>query len=446
MSRPIARQLVLNAFLHDTGHHEASWRHPDSSAERINDVRFYQEIARKAEAAKFDSVFLADVPGLAYDTGHRLSHSLDPVTLLSAVAAVTSRIGLIASASTTLSDPYTLARQFATLDTISGGRAGWNIVTTYAKAAARNYGLDDMPPHADRYRRAHEFLDVVTKLWDSWEDDAFVVDRASGVLFDVDKVHPIDHEGEFYRVRGPLTLPRSPQGRPVLVQAGASNDGREFAARHAEAIFTAHQTIGDAQAFYADIKHQAAAFGRDPDRVLILPGISPFVADSAQEARQLAREFNELTIAEYGLAQLEVMAGQSFADLDLDDKVPLERFGRAGDVLDNKRGRRQVVANIVERENPTLRELLHRLAGARGHNVVAGTPTQVADTIAEWFTSGAADGFNVMPPLYPQLFEVFVEKVVPILQERGLFRTEYDGASLREHYGLPRPAGRGVVH
>lgn len=436
------RQLVLNAFLHDTGHHEASWRHRHSSAERISDVGFYQQIAQKAEAAKFDSVFLADVPGLAYDTGHRLSHSLDPVTLLSAVAAVTSRIGLIASASTTLNDPYTLARQFASLDTISGGRAGWNIVTTYARAAARNYGLDDMPPHAERYRRAHEFVDVVTKLWDSWEDDAFVVDRASGVLFDTRKVHAIDHEGVFYRVRGPLTLPRSPQGRPVLVQAGASNDGREFAARHADAIFTAHQTLADAQAFYSDLKQQARDFGRDPDHVLILPGISPFVADTSDEARRLAQELNELTITAYGLAQLEVMAGQSFADLRFDEKVPLERFGTAGSVLDNKRGRRQVVANIVERESPTLRQLLHRLAGARGHNVVAGTPVEIADIIEEWFNKGAADGFNVMPPLYPQLFEAFADRVVPILQERGLFRTDYTGSSLREHYGLPRPRSR----
>ncbi|KAF0815099.1 Nitrilotriacetate monooxygenase component A [Andreprevotia sp. IGB-42] len=433
------RQLVLNAFLHDTGHHEAAWRHLNSGAERINDITFYQQIAQKAEAGKLDSVFLADVPGLAYDTGHRLSHGLDPITLLSAVAAVTSRIGLIASASTTLSDPYTLARQFASLDTISNGRAGWNIVTTYAKAAARNYGLDDMPPHAERYLRAHEFVEVANKLWDSWEDDALVIDRDNGILFDTAKVHAIDHHGDFYNVRGPLTLPRSPQGRPVLVQAGASNDGREFAARHAEAVFTAHQTVEDARAFYTDLKHQAASFGRNADQVLILPGISPFVADTEQEARELAHELNTLTVPAYGLAQLQVMAGQSFADLAWDDKVPLERFGQAGNVLDNNRGRRQLVANIVERDRPTLRELLYRLAGARGHNVVAGTPVQVADIITEWFNTGAADGFNVMPPLYPALFNAFVDKVVPILQERGLFRTEYAGSTLREHYGLSRP-------
>lgn len=431
------RHIVLNAFLHDTGHHEASWRHWRSSAEQINDVSFYQRIAQRAEKAKLDSVFLADVPGLAYDTGHRLSHVLDPITLLSAVAAVTSRIGLIASASTTLSSPYTLARQFATLDTISRGRAGWNIVTTYAKTAARNYGMDDMPAHAERYRRAHEFVQVVEGLWDSWEDDALVIDRREGVLFDPSKVHSIDHRGEFYSVKGPLTVPRSPQGRPVLVQAGASNDGREFAAKHADVVFTAHQTIEDGKEFYSDLKRQAARFGRDPNQILILPGISPFIADTLAEAHDLARELNELTVTTYGLAQLEVMAGQSFDDLCLDEPVPLERFGVAGNVLDNKRGRRQVVANIVERERPTLRQLLHRLAGARGHNVVIGTPAQVADIIVEWVASGAADGFNIMPPMYPQSFDAFVEKVVPILQERKLFRTEYEGSTLREHYGLP---------
>jgi FMN-dependent oxidoreductase (nitrilotriacetate monooxygenase family) len=434
------RQLVLNAFLHDAGHHEASWRHPESSAEHINDVRFYQRLAQKAEAGKLDSIFLADVPGVSFGNGHRLSNGLEPITLLSALAAVTSRIGLIASASTTLSDPYTLARQFATLDTVSGGRAGWNIVSTFSKAAARNYGLDDMPPHADRYRRAHEFLEVVTRLWDSWEDDAVIFDRENGSIYDVAKVHAIDHRGEFYNVQGPLTLPRSPQGRPVLIQAGSSNDGREFAARFADAIFTAHQTIEASKQFYSDLKRQAAGFGRDPDRILILPGLSPFVADTIGEAHDLSRELNELSVSAHGLAQLEVMAGQSFADLDLDEKVPLDRFGLAGNVLDNKRGRRQVVANIVERENPTLRELLHRLAGARGHNVVVGTPVQIADIITEWFNSGAADGFNVMPPMYPQLFDAFVDKVVPILQERGLFRTAYTGSTLRDHYGLPRPA------
>jgi FMN-dependent oxidoreductase (nitrilotriacetate monooxygenase family) len=280
---------------------------------------------------------------------------------------------------------------------------------------------------------------VVTKLWDSWEDDSVLVDREAGYFYDPAKVHAIDHTGRYFRVQGPLTAPRSPQGRPVYVQAGSSNTGRAFAARNAEAIFTAHQTIQDAQAFYADIKSRAQGFGRRPEHVLVLPGISPFLGETEQEAEELYHYFNSLTVPAYGLAQLEKLVGVSVADLDLDERVPLGIFGQAGNVLDNNRSRKQVVANIVEREQPTLRELLHRLAGARGHNVVHGTPVQVADIITDWFENGAADGFNVMPPSYPSLLDAFTSQVVPILQERGLFRTEYDGSTLRDHYGLPRP-------
>ena len=434
----MSRQLRLNAFLHDTGHHEASWRHPDSSVERIGDVTWWQGLARKAEDAKLDAVFLADGPAW-WGTGHRPANQFEPITLLTALAAVTDRIGLIATASTTFHEPYNLARLFASLDQISGGRAGWNIVTTFSEAAAHNFGLDAVPSNEERYERAQEFVDVVDKLWDSWEDDAVVADRESGIHTLEGKVHPIDHEGKYLKVRGPFSAPRSPQGRPVHVQAGSSNHGRAFAARNAEAIFTAHQTLGDARAFYTDIKAQALSFGRNPRDVLVLPGISPFIGDTGAEAEEKFRYFNELTVPEYGLKQLETIAGVSLRHLDLDEAVPAEIFGGAGNVLDNERSRKQVVANIVERDNPTLRQLLHRLAGGRGHNVVHGTPVQIADTIQEWFEQGAADGFNVMPPLYPQLLDDFTSKVVPILQDRGLFRTEYDGTTLREHYGLPRP-------
>ncbi|MDX6357311.1 MAG: hypothetical protein QOH37_365 [Nocardioidaceae bacterium] len=436
---PQARTLRLNAFLHDTGHHEASWRHPDSSAERTFDVSFYQEIARKAEDAKLDAIFFADIPAQIANSPHRASHGLEPLTLLAAIAGATEKIGLIATASTTFNEPYNLARYFSSVDHISGGRAGWNIVTTYNQAAARNFGLDDVPSDDERYARAQEFVDVTTQLWDSWEDDSLLVDREAGYFYDPAKVHAIDHAGRYFRVQGPLTAPRSPQGRPVYVQAGSSNTGRAFAARNAEAIFTAHQTIEDAQAFYADIKTRAQGFGRRPEHVLVLPGISPFLGETEQEAEELYHYFNSLTVPAYGLAQLEKLVGVSVADLDLDERVPLGIFGQAGNVLDNNRSRKQVVANIVEREQPTLRELLHRLAGARGHNVVHGTPVQVADIITDWFENGAADGFNVMPPSYPSLLDAFTSQVVPILQERGLFRTEYDGSTLRDHYGLPRP-------
>jgi FMN-dependent oxidoreductase (nitrilotriacetate monooxygenase family) len=433
------RQLSLNAFLHDTGHHEASWRHPDSAVERAHDIDFYTELAQKAEAAKLDGVFFADVPGLWSATPYRPTAHLEPITRLAAIAARTERIGLIATASTTFYEPYNLARLFSSLDILSGGRAGWNIVTTQSDAVARNFSLTGLPSAEERYVRAQEFVDVVTKLWDSWEDDAILADRGSGHYFDPDKVHAINHVGRHYQVEGALAAPRSPQGRPVYVQAGSSNEGRVFAARNAEAIFTAHQTLGDAKAFYDDIKRRAQDFGRNPDHVKILPGISPFLGDSEAEAKELQEYVNSLTVPAYGLGQLEGLAGISLRHLDLDEPVPMELFAGSGDVLDNNRSRLQVVANIVERDRPTLRQLLHRLAGARGHNVVAGTPLQVADLISDWFHDGAADGFNVMPPLYPQLLDTFTEQVVPLLQERGIFRTEYAGSTLREHYGLPRP-------
>ncbi|MBW0271031.1 monooxygenase [Nocardia sp. MH4] len=443
MSAP--RQLSLNAFIYPSGHHEAAWRHPDSRPDRIYDVTYYQEIGRTAEAAKLDAVFFADGPALRTDVRHNAAPGLEPITLLTAIAAATTHLGLIATASTTYYEPYNLARLFSSLDHISGGRAGWNIVTTGTDLAAANFGLDRHPDHAERYARAREFVDAVVALWDSWEDDAILLDRAAGLYADPDKIHPIDFVGEHLRVRGPFNAARTPQGHPVLVQAGASNEGRAFAGKYAEAIFTAHQRLSDAQAFYADIKAKAAEFGRDASEVKILPGISPFIADTEAAALRLEREFNELTVPEYGIKQLESITGTSLRSLALDEPVPVETFAGAGDVTDNARSRLQVVAGIVERERPTLRGLLHRLAGARGHRVFAGTPEQVADTIEEWFTQGAADGFNVMPPYYPGGLEVFTETVVPILQERGLFRTEYTGTTLRDHFGLARPRGRVAV-
>ncbi|MBF6467552.1 LLM class flavin-dependent oxidoreductase [Nocardia beijingensis] len=436
------RQLSLNAFIYPSGHHEAAWRHPWSSPERIYDVAYYQEIGRTAEAAKLDAVFFADGPALRTEVKHNAASGLEPITLLTAIATATTHLGLIATASTTYYEPYNLARLFSTLDHISGGRAGWNIVTTGTDLAAANFGLAEHPGHAERYARAREFVDAVLALWDSWEDDAIVLDRAAGVYADPEKIHRIDFEGEHLRVRGPFNAPRTPQGHPVLVQAGSSNDGRAFAGKYAEAIFTAHQRLSDAQAFYADIKARARGFGRDPEHVKILPGISPFIADTEAAAKKLEREFNELTVPEYGLIQLEGIAGISLRHLPLDEPIPVELFADAGDVTDNGQSRLQVVAGIVQRERPTVRGLLHRLAGARGHRVFAGTPEQVADTIEEWFRNGAADGFNVMPPYYPGGLEVFAETVVPILQERGLFRTEYTGTTLRDHFGLPRPDSR----
>jgi FMN-dependent oxidoreductase (nitrilotriacetate monooxygenase family) len=431
------RQLSLNLFIYPGGHHEAAWRYKGSEPHRVFDISYYQELARRAEAAKFDAIFFADGPALADNIRYASRFRLEPITWLSAIAAVTSRIGLIATASTTYTEPYNLARLFASLDHLSSGRAGWNIVTTSAPQAAQNFGLPEHPPHGERYERAKEFLDIVTKLWDSWEDDALVIDPASGIFADADKIHAIDHVGKHFRVRGPLNTARSPQGRPVYVQAGSSDDGRAFAARFAEAIFTAHQTLSSAQQFYADIKKRAKAFDRNPEHVRILPGISPFVGSTGAEARRIQEEFDDLIQPEYSLAQLRQMIGVDLSGHDLDGPFPRH-------LVDTKapRGvasRFQLVIDIVDREQPTIRQLLRRLAGGRGHWVIAGTPEEIADSIQQWFEGGAADGFNVMPPWLTGGFDAFVEHVVPILRKRGLFREEYSGTTLRDHYGLPRP-------
>lgn len=432
------RQLKLNLFIYPGGHHEAAWRHPHSAIERVLDIGYYQDLARRAETEKLDAVFLADGPSLADNIRYASRFRLEPFTWLSGIAAVTSRIGLIGTASTTYLEPYNAARLFASLDHLSKGRAGWNIVTTGAPDAAQNFGLDAHPVHADRYDRAREFVEVVTKLWDSWEDEALVADQVSGTYADPDLIHPVDHVGQHFRVRGPLNTPRSPQGRPVYVQAGSSEDGRSFAATYAEAIFTAHQTLDSAQDFYGDIKRRAAALGRDPSRLLVLPGISPYIGSTEAEARALKAELDELTQPAYSLDLLHRLLGVDLTGYDLDGRFPRELVALDGDRADSSRSR--LVVDIVDRERPTIRQLLHRFAGARGHWVVTGTPEQVADRITEWFTNGAADGFNVMPPWLTGGFDVFADEVLPILRRRGLFREEYTGTTLREHYGLARPA------
>ena len=436
MSKP-ERRLTLNLFIYPGVHHEAAWRYKESEPRRVLDISYYQELARRAEAAKFDAIFFADGPSLPENVRYSSRIRFEPVTWLTAIAAATSRIGLIGTASTTYNEPSTLARLFASLDHISGGRAGWNIVTTSDASAAQNFGLPEHPPHGDRYEKAREFLEVVTKLWDSWEDEALVVDPESGVFADADKVHRIDHAGKHYRVRGPLNVSRSPQGRPVYVQAGSSEDGRSFAAQHAEAIFTAHQNLASAQAFYADIKKRAVALGRRPEQIRVLPGISPFIGSTQAEADKLEEEINDLIQPAASLEQLKRMLGVDLSGFDLDGPFPRHVIDTSGPK--GVASRFQLVVDIVDREKPTIRQLIKRLAGARGHWVLAGTPERIANEIQAWFETGAADGFNVMPPWLTGGFDVFVAEVVPILRKRGLFREEYSGTTLRDHYGLPRP-------
>ena len=440
MTSPAGRTLHLNAFLMSTGHHEASWRLPESDPFANTDVAHYQRLAQIAERGHLDSVFFADSPVLWNDIGRRPSGAIEPTVLLTAIATVTSRIGLIATASTTYNDPYNLARRFASVDHVSGGRAGWNVVTTAGPDAARNFGLDDQPAHRTRYERAAEFLDVAQKLWDSWDDDAPTGDKASGRWGDNDKVRPIDHVGTHFRVQGPLNLPRSPQGHPLIVQAGSSDDGRAFASRYAEAVFTAHQTVDDARTFYADLKARAAALGRDPDGLKILPGIVPVIGSTEAEALRLEAELDELIRPEYAVAQLARTLRLSPEDLPLDRELPEDL--PAEDEIEGAKSRYTLIVELARRERLTVRQLIGRLGGGRGHRTFAGTPEQVADALAAWFVGGAADGFNIMPAVLPSGLEAFVDHVVPILVRRGLFRSEYTGSTLREHYGLPRPVNR----
>ena len=437
------RRLHLNAFLMTPGHHDAAWRHPLSSPERATDVTYFTELARTAERGTLDSIFFADGLAVWHRIGSNVSGGLEPLTLLSAIAVATERIGLISTASTTFNEPFTLARMFASLDHISHGRAGWNIVTSGNVAEANNFNLDEHIEHAVRYERADEFVEVAKKLWDSWADDAVLLDKASGRYADPAKVRQIEHVGKHFKVRGPLNVQRSPQGWPLLVQAGSSEDGRDFAARHAEAIFTAQQTLADAQTFYKDVKTRAERLGRDPDGVKILPGICPILGSTESEARRLEEELTELQVLDYGLTQLANMLGvdpATLSALPLDGPLPEELLPAEADINGNK-SRFTLVSELARRDRLTIRQIIARLGGGRGHRVFAGTPEQVADQLEEWFRNGAADGFNVMPPVLPAGLEDFVDHVVPVLRRRGLFRTEYTGRTLRDHYGLLRPSG-----
>ncbi|WP_238176391.1 LLM class flavin-dependent oxidoreductase [Kribbella albertanoniae] len=439
----MSKHLHLNAFLMSTGHHEASWRLPESNPFANTTIEHYLELARIAERGLFDSVFFADSPALFGEVGRRPAGSLEPTVLLTAIAAATSRIGLIATASTTYNDPFNLARRFASVDHVSHGRAGWNVVTTAGPDAAKNFNLADQPAHAERYDRAAEFLEVAYKLWDSWQDDAAIADKEAGVWAVNDRVVPIDHVGRHFQVRGPLNLPRSPQGHPLIVQAGSSEDGKGLAARYAEAVFTAQQTLADAQDFYRDLKARTAALGRDPGTIKILPGIVPVIGSTVEEAQRLERQLDELIRPEYARAQLAKTLRVAPEALPLDQQLPDELPDE--DEIEGAKSRYTLIVTLARREKLTVRELIGRLGGGRGHRTFTGTPDQVADAIEQWFAAGAADGFNIMPPVLPSGLTVFVDEVIPILQARGLFRTEYTGTTLRDHYGLARPPGRSVL-
>ena len=431
------RQLHLNAFIHGTGHHEASWRHPEVDPLAEQDIAHYIAIARTAERGKLDSLFLAD--GLAISSNIRFNaySSFEPLTLLSALATATERIGLIATASTTYNQPYSLARALASVDRISSGRAGWNIVTSAGQGEAKNFNLADRPAHALRYERAHEFLDTAKALWDSWADDAVVADQASGIYSDAGKIHPIDHQGKHFQVKGPLNLPRSPQGRPVLVQAGSSEGGKALGSRYADAIFTTQTSLEDGQHFYRDMKQRARQWGRNPEHLKIMPGLSTVIGSSEAEAHARFDQLNAYH-GEHGLIQqVAARIGIPAQELELDAPLPWARIGEVGTYEKGSQGFLEAQLNLARREGLTVRELSRRILV--GHRLLVGTPEQVADTLEHWFLAGAADGFNIMPDMFPSGVEVFVDEVVPLLRKRGVFRHEYSGSTLREHLGLPYP-------
>lgn len=434
------RQLHLNINILHSGFVPSAWRLPDSDPAAFTDVRHYIRVAQIAEAGRLDAVFLADNAAIVDQIHFRPIPALEPTVLLASIAAATTHIGLIGTASTSYNEPYNIARRFATLDHVSAGRAGWNVVTTADVPSARNFGRDAAPDHAQRYARAAEFTSVVKALWDSWEDDAFIGDKASGRFVDTAKVQPIAHQGEHFSVQGPLNLPRSPQGHPVVVQAGGSADGRKLAARHAEAVFSASQSFEESLAYGRELKARAQALGRGPHAVQVLAGLTTIIGATEAQARRRRDELIDLIPWDYSLARLAGTLGITPDRLKLDERLPdnlaLPANGNGNHTFFN------ATLALARRHGYTVRELIRELAGGGGHRVIVGTPEQIADDIEHWFRHGAADGFNLMPDALPDGLQDFVDGVVPILQRRGIFRTQYEGSTLREHLGLARPQGR----
>lgn len=434
------RQLHLGAFMRPVVIHTGGWRYPGAWPGANFSFPQLRQLIQKLEAAKFDAFFMADhlallnMPIEALRRSHTVT-SFDPMTLLPALAAVTERIGLIATASTTYNDAYHVARKFASLDHISNGRAGWNLVTTANPDAAQNFGQDAHMAHGERYKRAREFYGVVTGLWDSFADDAFIRDAESGIFWDPARMHVLNHVGEELSVRGPLNVARPVQGWPVIVQAGASEAGRQIAAETAEMVFAAGGPIAEAKAFYADVKGRAAALGRNPDHLKILPGCLVVVGATMEEARAKRALLDSLVHYESAIGSLSSALGVDARAFDPDGPLP-----EIPETESSKSGRERAI-NLAQREGLTVRQLAQRMGGYGGAAMV-GTPASIADEMEAWLEGRACDGFNVMFPYVPGGLVDFVEQVVPELQRRGLFRNEYEGTTLREHLGLPRPANR----
>ena len=426
------RQMRLGVFVQTPGHHVAGWRHPDAMTTGWPNLALMQHIAATAERGKFDMFFLGDGFATGYEEHPSTIGKFEPLTLLSALAMTTRKIGLAATASTTYAEPYHVARGFASLDHISGGRAGWNVVTTaYAKSSAV-FGRAH-PPHAERYAIAAEFVEACRLLWDTWDDGAFVGDKKSGRFVKPGSLHTPDFHGKYFTVTGGLNVPRAPQGHPVLIQAGSSGPGQALAARIADVVFTAQNDLDEAKTFHDGLKAQVASFGRARGSALVMPGVFPVVGRSEAEARGIFAELNRNIDPAQALTVLSERLGMDVSTLPMDGPVP------APPATEDLKSRSALLMEMARRDRLTLRELYHRVAAARGHLLLVGTGAQVADVLERWFKAGAADGFNVMPPFFPGQFDAFVDQVVPILQERGLFRVDYTGTTLRDHLGLESP-------
>lgn len=431
------RKLRFGAFLAGTGSNMASWRHPHAIADAAINLEYYVNLTKRAEAAKLDFVFFGDGLYISEKSHPNFLNRFEPLTLLAALAMTTTHIGLAATLSTTYSEPYTVARQFASIDHISGGRAGWNIVTSPLEGSALNYSKPEHPEHDLRYRMAHEYLEITKGLWDSWEDDAFIRNKATGEFIDPTKMHRLNHQGEFFSVQGPLNISRSKQGRTVLIQAGASEAGKSFAAQHADAIFTPQRTLEDGLAFYQDVKGRAVACGRNPHELLILPGCSPIVGETMAEAERKYEEIAGLVSMDAALLYL----GRYFNDLDfsqfeLDAPFPdLGDFGRNG-----WESTTDTIKRTAREQHLTLRQVALRATTPK--HAFIGTPTSIADTMQAWFEAGAADGFMLSGAVLPDGLTDFIDYVLPILQARDLFRTEYEDTTLRGNLGLPKPQNR----
>lgn len=423
------RQMSIGMNILGLGGHAAARQYGEVPATATTDVEYFTNIAKISERGTLDAIFLADGPAFQGDPTRPVG-KLDPIVLLTAVAAATERIGVIATASTSYNHPYNLARRIATLDHVSGGRGAWNAVTTAGDAPAKNFGQDGAAFHSERYRRADEFLDIVTKLWGSWDPGA--VESADGTT---QVVHPIQRKGEFFSVEGAGSLPRTPQGRPVIVQAGASEGGRQLGSKHADAIFTTQTTLEDGIAFSKEMKQRAADFGRNPDHLKIMPGLSTVIGSTEEEAHRKADELDSYLSLDQELQQISQRLGTDARELDLDKPLPWDKFPEPSDKVRSSHGFLEAQLNLARRENLTPRQLTKRIRS--GHRLAIGAPEQIAETLTEWFLAGAGDGFNIMPDTFPSGAEIFADHVVPELRKRGVFRYEYEGATLREHLRLP---------